>query len=581
MKLTRFYKIYSIFYLILLIAIAISFQARYTYLFDFDGIGLGMILVLPLVCLLVSLPISWIDSRFEKMALANEDSVELPKKSQINFVKIFFLNSFFYPLVLMALLKLLDKYVNPFTRFDNIYLLITTLFVSYVILMTVSCALYLFVRKLNYNLSLFYKIYTVAYSLILVVLCLSLYAFQYILVHDGLVYKIDRFIIFSVPTITTILGFLLAAITALIRKSKNEEHLSQKNKNWAGFGKAFLIATLITTCINIFVFNYIDHRYVNFEYLGELFCYLFISSFIIAALTAFVIMAIFHYLRKTKVTAILIALIYIQILFGLFYWGIQLLEKRVFGYSLQQNLEDQYYKKKDKHNEKVASSDQSVVAEQKTDTIHIVMEENKPKPFYLSFLWSRPDDDQRKVEEALLSVKQYKYYFDFVRVLKGLEKSSEPSPLSKIIHYASKNRSDIDFITLFITYRDLIVKIIPQSVYKKHGFDIMVRSLCDSYYDLHIYEDERQYKMQAIYDLMENSDGDYLDKFRLIEPYMGDYYKKRYDYFASDIIETRNYQNLVWSYSFWGRRNHEGKVEETIAILQDIRSLYEDYDDEY
>lgn len=416
--------------------------------------------------------------------------------------------------------------------------------------------------------------------MILVVLCFSLFEFHYMLVYDGLEYKIDRFIFF-VPTITTILSFLLGAIVALIRKSKNEEQHSEKNKNWASFGKVFLIASFITTGINIFVFIQVNNYCFNYEYLSALFIYFFISSFVITALTAFVIKSIVYYLRKTKITAILIALLYIQILFGLFYWGIQLLEKRVFSCSWYQKYEDQNYQKKGKHQEKITSTEYSVSTEEKADTISIAIEENKPKPFYLNFLWDHPNKDQQKVEEALLSIKDYKYYFDFVDEFQNFEKSSEPSSLNKIIQYASKNRSEIDFITLFITYRDLIVKVIPGSVYKKNGYDIMVRSLCDSYYDLHVYEDERQYKMQAIYDLMENSRGDYVDKFKLIEPYMGEFYKKKYDYFASDIIDTHNYQKLVWAYSFWGRRNHEGKVEETIAVLQDIRSLYEDYDDEY
>ena len=65
----------------------------------------------------------------------------------------------------------------------------------------------------------------------------------------------------------------------------------------------------------------------------------------------------------------------------------------------------------------------------------------------------------------------------------------------------------------------------------------------------------------------------------------GDYYPQLEKYFTAETVEllesTRlsngsQFSNgdIVWFYSFWARRNHEGNVNEVLSVLREIQENY-------
>lgn len=143
--------------------------------------------------------------------------------------------------------------------------------------------------------------------------------------------------------------------------------------------------------------------------------------------------------------------------------------------------------------------------------------------------------------------------------------------------YVKEIRKDPAMISLaFEMYKAVLYNSVSRRTYRIANFDKVIDGLLFTYEDLT--SEENSGNMQKIYKVMSAPRETYdLDA--------GEYYPQLEKYFTAETVEllesTRlsngsQFSNgdIVWFYSFWARRNHEGNVNEVLSVLREIQENY-------
>ena len=143
--------------------------------------------------------------------------------------------------------------------------------------------------------------------------------------------------------------------------------------------------------------------------------------------------------------------------------------------------------------------------------------------------------------------------------------------------YVKEIRRDPQMISYaFETYKYVLYSSVSHRTYRIANFDKVIDGLLFTYEDLT--SEANSGNMQKIFRIMNAPREGYdLDA--------GEYYAQLEKYFTPETIEllesTRlsngsQFSNgdIVWFYSFWARRNHEGNADEVVAILREIQENY-------
>ncbi len=146
---------------------------------------------------------------------------------------------------------------------------------------------------------------------------------------------------------------------------------------------------------------------------------------------------------------------------------------------------------------------------------------------------------------------------------------------SNIIKNIRKNPEKIT--TLFNDYKADFYDLVPSSTYINSNIETVIHLLIMSYDDLNKNPELADKNMKYIYGSMNSSDND--------KTYL------HYDYFIEEEIMTQQsketFENLYksidskftdtdrnWFYSFWVRRFKEGNINQTIAIIREVKNHY-------
>ncbi|MCV9932076.1 hypothetical protein OIU80_07255 [Flavobacterium sp. LS1R47] len=170
-----------------------------------------------------------------------------------------------------------------------------------------------------------------------------------------------------------------------------------------------------------------------------------------------------------------------------------------------------------------------------------------------------------------------KYDFYDVRILIGrsLDDHITENDYYYVVQYIDNLRERPDELySGFENYRSVIYSIISPETYRIANFDKIVDGLLLTYEDIGA---ENQ-KLDEIYKSMNVS-------YDTPRPNMEQYYSEFEKHFSSETIrKLQDYKfsngakfqdsDLIWFYSFWARRNHEGNIEEIAIILNEIKEYY-------
>lgn len=152
---------------------------------------------------------------------------------------------------------------------------------------------------------------------------------------------------------------------------------------------------------------------------------------------------------------------------------------------------------------------------------------------------------------------------------------------NRVFSYLDRYRRHIDFASLYLTYKPLVLSVITEERFYDEGYYKILQRLNTSYYDLVEYNhNDEQYdytKFGEIYKTMkEDESKSYGELYDSIKGYVSDEYLGRF--IESGEIDKHL---VVWAYSFWGRRHSEGNVETTRKLLDEIAQTYSYYGEEH
>lgn len=170
-----------------------------------------------------------------------------------------------------------------------------------------------------------------------------------------------------------------------------------------------------------------------------------------------------------------------------------------------------------------------------------------------------------------------KYDFYDVRILigKSLEEHIVENDHYYVVEYIEnlKERPD-ELYSEFELYRPVIFSLIPVQTYHISNFDKILDGLLLTYDDIGA-ENEKLNEIYKGMNIRHDGPG----------PNMDQYYSHFEKHFSSGTIEKlQDYtfsggskfkdSDIMWFYSFWARRNHEGNSKEIAIILNEIKEYY-------
>ncbi|MBS7232824.1 hypothetical protein KHA90_17535 [Flavobacterium psychroterrae] len=171
-----------------------------------------------------------------------------------------------------------------------------------------------------------------------------------------------------------------------------------------------------------------------------------------------------------------------------------------------------------------------------------------------------------------------KYNFYDVRILIGrsLDDHITENDYYYLVQYIDNLRErPNDLYSGFENYRSVIYSIISPQTYRNANFDKIVEGLLLTYDDIGA-ESE---KLSEIYKAMDVP-------YDTPRPNMEQHYSDFEKHFSDETIEKLKSQkfldnsefrdaDIMWFYSFWARRNHEGNSKEIAIILNEIKQYYD------
>lgn len=170
-----------------------------------------------------------------------------------------------------------------------------------------------------------------------------------------------------------------------------------------------------------------------------------------------------------------------------------------------------------------------------------------------------------------------KYDFYDVRILMGrsLDDHITENDYYYVVQYIDNLRESPDALySGFENYRSVIYSVISPEIYRTANFDKIVDGLLLTYDDIGA-DNEKLNKIYKSMDVPYDTPGP------TMEQYYSDFEK---DFSSGTIKKLQDYKlsggstfltaDLIWFYSFWARRNHEGNIKEIAIILNEIKEHY-------
>ncbi|MDQ1167776.1 hypothetical protein [Flavobacterium sp. SORGH_AS_0622] len=148
---------------------------------------------------------------------------------------------------------------------------------------------------------------------------------------------------------------------------------------------------------------------------------------------------------------------------------------------------------------------------------------------------------------------------------------------------ADKLRENPDVLRdAYESYRPILFALLSRSIYNDSNVDLLIEVLISSRDDISRAENENKGEIEVldmIYKTM-TSDAEKEfpnDHFSQISPFVS---KKTWGLIKRNSKQNRKTEyntkaTAVWIYSFWARRNQEGNMDVTYAILKDVKKHYE------
>ncbi|KRD62588.1 hypothetical protein ASE40_02005 [Flavobacterium sp. Root935] len=148
---------------------------------------------------------------------------------------------------------------------------------------------------------------------------------------------------------------------------------------------------------------------------------------------------------------------------------------------------------------------------------------------------------------------------------------------------ADKLRENPDVLRdAYESYRPILFALLSRSIYNDSNVDLLIEVLISSRDDISRAENENKGEIEVldmIYKTM-TSDAEKEfpnDHFSQISPFVS---KKTWGLIKRNSKQNRKTDyntkaTAVWIYSFWARRNQEGNMDVTYAILKDVKKHYE------
>lgn len=140
-----------------------------------------------------------------------------------------------------------------------------------------------------------------------------------------------------------------------------------------------------------------------------------------------------------------------------------------------------------------------------------------------------------------------------------------------------------EFREAYESYKPILFALLSRNIYNDSNLDLLIEVLISSRDDISRAENQNKGKIEVIdmiYKIMisgaEKEFPNY--HFSQISPFVS---KKTWGLIMRNSKQNRktNYNNkatAVWIYSFWVRRNQEGNMDVTYAILKDVKKHYEE-----
>jgi uncharacterized membrane protein len=171
---------------------------------------------------------------------------------------------------------------------------------------------------------------------------------------------------------------------------------------------------------------------------------------------------------------------------------------------------------------------------------------------------------------------KYDFYDDRILIGRSLDDHITESDYYYMVQYIDNLRERPDELySGFENYRSVIYSIVSPQTYRTANFDKIVDGLLLTYEDIGA-ENEKLDEIYKGMDIPDDTPG----------PTMEQYYSDFVKHFSSGTIEKlQDYKfsngvkfqtaDLMWFYSFWARRNHEGNSKEIAIILNEIKGYYD------
>jgi hypothetical protein len=203
---------------------------------------------------------------------------------------------------------------------------------------------------------------------------------------------------------------------------------------------------------------------------------------------------------------------------------------------------------------------------------------NKEEPTnYLSSLWNDPGDDDRNMTDLISYLLKEDEFLDngsvevvrFRAVIECDDSLTEEKKYHVIKNFIKNDGKKI--LATFNSYKRILFRLLPYGTYHASPAHRMIDALMAAYNDIHQKENENDIWVD-IYSAMEDGKKKYAaNYYDDIDKYTSDAVLK---IFTTKDADENVKGDVVWAYSFWARRYHEGNIDAVYDIVSQIQEHY-------
>lgn len=362
-------------------------------------------------------------------------------------------------------------------------------------------------------------------------------------------------IFFSISILVSTLTIILKSQNVTENEFDDQKKIRQQNFwKFAFYCNVFFI--LVITVFSVSLFR-LDPLIINKPVL--FYSLVFTRSLLVVVLSLVVasfLLATGVYWRANRTMGIII------LFFAIVIFCASIVYEFAFMYVFVESSERYVYER----NEKRVSSDKSeyyVQESQNDEETDPELEKSK-----LISSWNSLIKDWGKFDGT------YEFSNNRVNIGQSLDDHIVENDYYYFIEYIDRLRENPDELYAgFERYKSVFYNLVSSKTYHDGILHKIVDGLLLTYDDLGQEDD----KLNKIYKLMDESD-------KKSQHTAEDYFSDLEHYFSQETMqELKNYKlssygddsgNIVWFYSFWARRNHEGNAKEVAIILNEIKEHY-------